>query len=190
MKKNLMVALLLLGMNQIKAQEHVVIEADGNLESPNPLGCVALTAVTNAHNPADILNGMKQCIEIKEYEKAAKLFAMAGVYGIYDTFRVKDKSAHQAFLVLQLNIFESMSSGEKKTFMKHLKKQLKAGSDNLNETCQAAQKLGAPKYYPKYMIQHGIQAFLEKTDDGLITPFDSQASWDLALKEYLHCGEK
>ncbi|WP_205728765.1 hypothetical protein, partial [Flavobacterium ranwuense] len=189
MKNLLIITLLMFGMNQINAQNVISIEADGNLESPNPLVCVDLSAVTNGNNPADILNGMKKCIEIKQYEKAAKLFAIAGVYGKYDTFRVKDKSAHQALLVLQMNIFENISDSEKNSLMEYLEKELKAGSSKLNETCQAIQKVGVPKYYPKYMIQHGIQAFVEKDGNGLIEKFDSLASWKLALKEYLHCGE-
>jgi hypothetical protein len=189
MKNFFIITLLIFGINQIKAQEIKQIEADGNLESPNPLACVSLSEVTNQNNPADILNGMKKCIELKEYEKAAKLFAIAGVYGKYDTFRVKDKSAHQGFLVLQLDVFESISESEKNSLMNHLKKELKAGSNNLNETCQAIQKVGVPNYYPKYMIQHGIQAFLEKDGNGLVEKFDSITSWNQALKEYLHCGE-
>jgi len=39
------------------------------------------------------------------------------------------------------------------------------------------------------MIQHEIQAFTEKEGDGLNEKFDSVVSWNLALKEYLHCGE-
>jgi 5-carboxymethyl-2-hydroxymuconate isomerase len=189
MKNLFVITLLMLGINQIKAQNVISIEADGNLESPNPLACVDLSAVTNGNNPADILNGMKKCIEIKEYEKAAKLFAIAGVYAKYDTFRVKDKTAHQGYLVMQMNIFDSIDESQKNSLMESLKKELKAGSSKLNETCQAIQKVGVPKYYPKYMIQHGIQAFVEKDGNGLIEKFDSVASWKQALNEYLHCGE-
>lgn len=182
-----MVTLLILGINQMNAQ--VSIEADGNLESPKPLACVALSEVTNENNPADILHGMQKCIELKDYQKAAKLFAIAGVYGKFDSFRVKDKTAHQALLVLQQNIFFNIDEAQRNALMAQLEKELKLGSDNLNETCLAIQKIGAPKYFPKYMIQHGIQTFLKQDGNGLNEKFDSQASWNLALKTYLHCGE-
>jgi hypothetical protein len=39
------------------------------------------------------------------------------------------------------------------------------------------------------MIQHGIQAFTESKENGLIEEFNSLESWNLALKSYLHCGE-
>ncbi|WP_028872018.1 hypothetical protein [Psychroserpens burtonensis] len=96
MKKLYILALLILGINQINSQKRISIEANGNLESPKPLESVDLSEVTNENNPADILKGMRKCIALKEYKKAVKLFAIAGVYGKYDTYRVKDKSAHQS----------------------------------------------------------------------------------------------
>jgi len=188
MKKLFMVPLVLIALNQMNAQAHIDIEADGNLDSPHPLACVALSEVTNEDNPADILHGLQKCLESKEYKKAAQLFAISGVYGKYDALRVKDKSAHQALLVLQQNIFLNLAESETTTFMKYLQEELKAGSTNLNEICDAIQKIGAPKYFPKYMIQHGMQAFLDKKDDGLVKEFDSQVSWNLVRNSYLHCG--
>lgn len=189
MKKYLILILLICGINHINAQKIISIEAEGNLESPNPLGCVNLSDVTSDNNPADILNGMEKCIELGEYEKAAKLFAIAGVYGKYDTFRVKDKSAHQAILVLQQNILLNVNETDKNNLMKSLEKELELGSENLNIICQTIQKVGIPEYYPKYMVQHGIQAFLDNDGDGLNEEFDSKESWNLALKNYIHCGE-
>jgi len=40
MKKLFILTLLIFGINQINAQKNISIEADGNLESTNPLGCV------------------------------------------------------------------------------------------------------------------------------------------------------
>ena len=189
MKKIIIIALFVFGTNQINAQKNISIEAKGNLESPNPLKCVNLSEVTNENNPADILNGMKECIKQKDFKNAAKLFAIAGVYGKFDIYRVKDKSAHQALLVLQQNIIMNLDESERNSLFESLNKELEKGSNNLNEICQAIRKIGFPKYYPKYMIQHGIQAFTEKKGDGLNEKFDSIVSWNLALKEYLHCGE-
>ncbi len=189
MKKSLIIILRICGINNLHAQKNISIEAEGNLESPNPCGCVELSKVMNEHNPADILNGMGKCIELEDFEKAAKLFAIAGVYGKYDTYRVKDKSAHQALLVLQQNILLNINETDKEKMISNLNKLLKKDSEELNNVCQAIQQVGIPKYYPKYMVQHGIQAFLNKEGNGLIEEFDSEESWNLALKNYLHCGE-
>lgn len=188
MRNIFILTLLILGINFINSQNIVSFEAKGNLESPKPLLCVDLSEVTNEHNPADILNGMKKCIELKDYKNAARLFAIAGVYGKYDAYKVKDKSAHQAIFMLQQNIFLNLNEAEQKSLMENISKEL-TDSISLNEICQAIRKIGPPKYYPKYMVQHGIQAFLEKEGNGLNENFDSEESWNLALKNYLHCAE-
>lgn len=189
MKKLLILALVTLGINQLTAQETISIEAPGNLESPKPLACVSLAEVTNENNPADILTGMGKCIALQEYKNAARLFAIAGVYGRFDIYRVKDKSAHQALLVLQQTILMNLEEKERDALVDVLKKEFEPSSTNLKEICQAIRKIGAPKYYPKYMIQHGISAFTDAQGDGLVENFDSAASWEKALKDYLHCDE-
>ena len=173
----------------VQAQKTISLEAEGNLESPNPCECVELSKITNTHNPADILHGMKKCIEQKDFGKAVRLFAIAGVYGTYDSYRVKDKSAHQALIVLQQNNIMDSSEDNIKNLMAELKQTLKEDSTELKNVCEEIQKVGIPKYHPKYMIQHGIQAFIDAEGNGLVENFNSEKSWELALKTYLHCSE-
>jgi len=189
MKKLLIITLFAFGINFINAQQNISIEAKGNLESPKPCGCVDLFEVTNENNPAEILTGMGKCIELKQFKKAARLFAIAGVYGKYDTYRVKDKSAHQALIVLQMSILGDIDKNEKNNLMNSIENELKSSSKELSNICQAIQQVGIPKYHPKYMIQHGIQAFTDNSGNGLVEGFNSEESWNLALKSYLHCGE-
>ena len=50
------------------------------------------------------------------------------------------------------------------------------------------ERIGAPDYYPRYMVQHGMQAFLiSDGSDGLVKDFDAPAAWKQALDSYLHC---
>ena len=187
--KNLLIILLLsIGVTTSYSQNIISIEAKGNLESPKPLLCVDLLEVTNENNPADILSGMKKCMEIKDFKNAARLFAISGVYGKFDTYRVKDKSAHQALIALQLGVVLDIDEADKKLLFKNIN-DLLSDKVSLNEICETIQKIGIPKYYPKYMIQHGIQAFIDTKGDDLIEGFDCEKSWALALKNYLHCGE-
>jgi len=189
MKKLIMLAFLIIGVQSLQAQKTISIESEGNLESPNPCGCVELSEVTNAHNPADIIIGLGKCIELKDFEKAAKLFAISGVYGTYDSYRVKDKTAHQALLVIQQNVLMHIDEEDANSLMASLEKTLAKDSKELAEVCEKIQEIGVPSYFPKYMIQHGIQAFTDNKGDGLVEDFDEQASWILALNNYLHCGE-
>ena len=189
MKRLLIVLMLTFGINIIQAQKTISIEAEGNLESPNPCNCVEISEIKNIHNPADILHGMAKCIEQKDFRKAVRLFAIAGVYGTYDTYRVKDKSAHQALIVLQQNILMDISEKDKNNLIAEIKQTLDKSSSELNDVCEKIRKVGIPKYHPKYMIQHGIQAFVETDGNGLVEDFEDEESWKLALASYIRCGE-
>ena len=115
------------------------------------------------------------------------MFAIAGVYGKYDSYRVKDKTAHQALMVLQQTFLLNMSEKDQNKLMKSVEKQFRSGSAQLTSICKAIQNVGIPKYYPRYMIQHGIQAFTENEGNGLIQEFNSVDSWNQSLQNYLHC---
>ncbi len=166
--KNLLIILILSISINAQAQKIISLEAEGNLESPNPCNCVEISEITNEHNPADILHGMRKCIEQKDFRKAARLFAIAGVYGRYDSYRVKDKSAHQALNVLQQNILMDISEEDKNNIIAELTQTLEKDSKEVKNVCQEIRKVGIPKYYPKYMIQHGIQAFTNTDGNGLV----------------------
>lgn len=187
MKKILILTFIIFAANNIQSQDINSIKAEGNLESPNPCGCIELSEVTNAHNPADILTGMGKCIELKDFDKAAKLFVISGVYGTYDTYRVKDKSAHQGLLILQQNILMDIEQKDQESLFSSLSKTLKKESQELAAVCQTIRQIGIPNYFPKYMIQHGIQAFEDNEGNGLVEDFESEESWELALTNYLHC---
>ena len=189
MKNLLILTLLLFGIHSINAQKIISIEAEGNLESPHPLECVSLSEVSSNHNPADILNGMAKCIKIEEYNKAARLFAIAGAYGTYDTYRVKDKTAHQALLMLQQNVFSSFDENQTDLLFQSLKKELESNSENLTKICSKIKEIGKPVYHPTYMIQHGIRAFTDNKGNGIVEDFDSIESWILTMSSYLKCEE-
>jgi len=76
-------------------------EAEGNLKSNKPLGCVSLSQVANTNTPADIFVGISSCIEEANYNAAAQLYILANLFGRFDTLRVKDVTAHQAISVLK-----------------------------------------------------------------------------------------
>lgn len=171
------------------SQEVETIEAEGNLETTKPLPCVTLKEVTTSHTPADIYAGLENCLKSEDYENAAHLFAIAGVYGIYDTKRVKDRSAHQALSVLRMRVLSALTEEQKDAFFSVLKEQLAGGSDNLYEICEKINQKGHPTYFPKYMIQHGMGAFTNDQDEPLVADFDAEKAFQEALNQYLHCDE-
>ena len=56
--------------------------------------------------------------------------------------------------------------------------------------CSMMKTLGAPNYYPKYMILHGMNAFLGIEGDGLKPNFDADREWGKILRNDLSCKDK
>jgi hypothetical protein len=115
------------------------------------------------------------------------LFALAGAYATFDGERVSDKSAAQAKTALIMTTFSVVSPEKKKIFSDKTK--LDTNDPSLHEAlCADIEKIGAPNYYPKYMILHGIKAFTGNPYDGaLVDNFDPTATWSKVKTVYLHC---
>lgn len=138
-----------------------------------------------------IYAGMLTCIEEDKIEKAARMFAVAGLYGQFDERRVTDTSAHQAIPMLLMHLLEPVSEEKKNRFQEIVSAQLARGSSELKSLCQSIRKLGPPDYFPRYMIQHGLKAFLpEDGTDGLQKDFNAETAWHASLDAYLHCPEE
>ncbi|KLE04017.1 MULTISPECIES: tetratricopeptide repeat protein [Arcobacteraceae] len=159
------------------------IETDGNLEVTNNLECINFEDVKSTYTPVDLFNGIYKCIEKNEYEKASKLFTVALIYAKFDTLRVADKTAHQAFAVLKINLAQKI--GEEKT--NKLQNEI---AKNKEDFCKYFEKLEYPTYYPRYMIQHGIKAFTNPNDNkGLVDGFNPAKAWNEDIKiQYAKCG--
>ena len=160
-------------------------EAKGNLQSPAPLGCVAIAELSNRNTPADITPAVRRCINAGDYVRAVELFAVAGAYGRFDKLRVPDETAHQAIAILQLSYFENLSQKQQDAFQGELKARFSDGSPPLLNFCKRIQRLGPPDYHPAYMLQHGMRAFTG--DGGLKKDFDPKAAWASILDGYVHC---
>lgn len=184
MKKYLIYSLLFFWSYSINAQEV------NQIGTEYPLDCIELSEVKNSNNPADILIGTAKCIEQKQFDKAARLFMIAGAYGNYDISRVEDITAHNALSLLEQNLMSTLVEETKENLFSSLKKELKIDSFELNNNCQIIKEIGIPQYNPKYMIQYGVQVFSENEGNGLVENFNSDESWNTVLKSYLKCGEK
>ncbi|MBS0351725.1 MAG: hypothetical protein JSR33_11185 [Proteobacteria bacterium] len=161
-------------------------QAPGNLISENDLECVGSEKLSNKYTPADLYKASAKCIDQNDYEKAAFLFALAGVYGRFDTYRVADQTAHQAVTVLRMETFGSLDEDKSVAFKKAL---LNSFHNPKKQTmlCKQIVLIGSPNYYPTYMIQHGMGAFEQKTNSDIVANFDAQAAWKKSLDTYLHC---
>jgi len=171
------------------AAEFRNFETPGNLESTHNLGCVDSDRLNSQNTPADLFKALKKCLDEKKYHSGAFLFAMGGVYGRFDSLRVADKTAHQGVTVLRIQALSAFEQDPdlKSQFTSELKNTL-GNPDNLKQVCQEIQRIGPPAYFPRYLIQHGMDAFNPNPNtDGLVTNFDAAAAWKKSLDTYLHC---
>jgi len=167
------------------------LEAPGNLEAKNNLGCTGYEGLTNKNTPADLYVAMSKCLKKKDYALAAELYAIAGAYATFDMLRVADQTAHQANTVLTMRATSSVPQEDSKKMIDILKVRLKKGSENLQKECDNIRRVGIPDYYPRYMIAHGMGAFSGKqTNKGLVMNFKPAEAMEEALNKYLHCKKR
>ena len=185
-----------LALAQTAAPPKIIIEqngritnyrAEGSLASTQTVGCIPLAKAKNTFTPPDLYKGVAECITQDNYDFAAGLFALAGIYGRFDAERISDKSAGQAKAVLVMNTFSTVPQDKKTAFNEVLNRTTKnAGS--LKKLCGDVQKIGMPNYYPGYMILHGMKAFTGNPHDGaLVKDFDAPGVWMNLQAAYLHC---
>ena len=162
-------------------------QSKGNLESNNPIGCIEASDVKSIYTPADLYKGVAACIVAANFKSGALLYALAGVYGRFDTLRVADVSAHQALTVLQMKEIGSLPQGETDKLRQEVASITKDEA-RLSSLCAEIRKIGLPNYKPNYMTQHGMDAFLPGSASGPVAPFDAPAAWEQSLTSYLHCS--
>jgi hypothetical protein len=147
------------------------------------VGCVDISKLTSQNTPADIFPGVRECIDEHAYEQAAGLYAVAGVYGRFDTLRVADASAHEVIPALRELVLGNLDPKIAAEFMAVIRK---IGGSGLVRLCARVRALGPPTYYPTYMLAHGLSA-LTGQGGGLKSDFDRGAAWDSALTTFLNC---
>lgn len=162
-------------------------QASGNLESNFELQCVGADKLTNKYTPPDLYRALSKCIQAGNYQDGAFLFALAGVYGRFDTLRVADKTAHQALGVLKMQALGSLDADQQNLLKDSLEKRI-SSPKGIVITCKEMVRIGPPGYYPNYMIQHGMDAFIQGgTEKPLTAGFDPKTAWKQSLESYLHC---
>lgn len=164
-------------------------EAPGNLESRYELGCIQADELKRKYTPTDLYRAMSKCIAREKYTEGVVLFAVAGVYGRFDAYRVVDKTAHQAVTVARIQAVRNINKEKLVKFQNNLKATL-GDPAGLASVCKKIEGIGAPDYYPRYMIQHGMNAFL-KGGGGkeLDEAFNAKTAWKKSLDTYLHCPD-
>ena len=146
-----------------------------------------MSKITNELTPADIYPGAAACIKSGAEQNAAALFAVAGAFAYFDQLRVTDSTARQAGMAIEMKVFGDLTSDQKRAFKMVLFATLDPKSPSFKPVCSAVEQLGPPRYFPTYMVQHGMSAFLGGSGNGVNPSFDAAKGWRDSLTGFLHC---
>lgn len=163
-------------------------ESEGNLAPTHKVGCIQLKETRREYTPADLAVAVVKCADRKEYDMAVDLFILMQLRAVYDTKRVKDRSAHQAGAVLALQIRNTLGAARLKKLQAAFDKFGGDNSPRHKAFCALMKRQGPPEYHPAYMIQHGMTAFTGRDGNGLIRGFRPQKAWRDLLKGYMKCS--
>jgi len=164
-------------------------DTKSGLQSANDIGCTDVAHLRNIYTPVDLYRAVPACVERNDYDSAVFISVLAGVYARYDQMRVADESAYQAETVLRMKYLDSLTSDQQKKLVEMLRARANSPT-KLTAMCDQIRGIGPPHYFPTYMVQHGVGAFVGSTSgDGLVTGFNGAQAWNEALTSYLNCPE-
>jgi len=151
------------------------------------LECLDKTRLTNKMSPVDLWKGIGGCISSGRYDDGVFMFALAGSFGSFDMQRVADKSGHQVVQILPMAVYASLPQDKVSAFQSLVSKTLEDETKRLLY-CKEVARIGPPDYFPTYMVQHGIGSFTDANQaQSLVVPFNAEAAWSSAVKQYLLC---
>lgn len=163
------------------------IRAQGSLASTVNMGCVDITSIKNTNTPPDLYKGVAACLAQDNYNWAAKLFAVAGLFAKFDAERITDETARQATTVLVMTTLSPIAKEKREKLVETQNAMFKSPQE-LSKLCLEVQQIGTPNYYPTYMIYHGIKAFMGNPHLGAMKEnLDLNKVWNDSMKSYLKC---
>jgi uncharacterized protein YfaA (DUF2138 family) len=120
------------------------------------------------------------------------LFALAGMDSCFDSLRVIDKTAGQARQILIMDLLQGMSAEVHARFEYAMRNEM-ADARRHAALCEQVEKIGPPRYFPAYMVNHGIgaiqSALTNQAQPASLEPnFDAAGSWKSLLTNYLSCS--
>ncbi len=159
----------------------------GSLAPAQSIGCIQVAQAKNTFVPPDIYQGVRECVNLGQHNRAADLLMLAAAYAEFDKRRVADSTAGQAATVLLINSFSGISGEQREKALEIFDLLLKT-PESLKRICAEIRAIGIPDYYPKYMILHGMKAFFANPHEGaLIKNFDAKKAWEDIQFQYMHC---
>jgi len=140
----------------------------------------------------ELYSSVNDCVQNNRDADAVGLFMLAGMDSSFDSLRVADETAGEARSILIMALFGGMADDVHARFEAAIKS-LMGDSSRHAMLCEEAGKIGPPRYFPAYMVNHGLgvmqSALANQAPPTPLKPkFDAAATWKELLTSYLECG--
>ena len=150
-------------------------------------GCIPLAQANNTMTPPSLYGDVAQCVAKGDYDAAARLFALAGIYLHFDTARVSDRSASGVAGALPMLASNGATPEQKEKLVQGIDA-LRNDPARLKIVCSEVARIGRPGYYPQYMLASSMGAFVGEPKEGPLKPnFDAAGTWNKLQVTYLEC---
>jgi hypothetical protein len=161
---------------------------EGSLAPLQQLGCIELKDVTPAQTPPDFFTAVSSCMGQADYDRAARIFFLASVYSRFDAQRINDKSASGGGQMMIMNTFGKFTPEQRQAFGQAADRLTKT-PENFQVWCASVKRIGPPRYFPRYLILHGLAAFTQPTPlaNAMVPDFDLETNWARVLETHVRC---
>jgi len=155
--------------------------------SPSAEACIPLGMTKNILTPPDLFKRVSACIAQENYDEAARLYALAGIYSIFDAQRIADKRAVRERKVLIASTFSAISS-DRKTRFAEAQKRLGRNPASRVKLCNDVKRIGMPGYFPNYLITYNRSTPANTgSQQMLMRNFNPEKEWKTLRTLYLGC---
>lgn len=158
----------------------------GNLASTHSLGCISYDKIRNEYTPADLYPAVTACVQQSREDDGVILYIVGSAYSQYDTLRVTDQTAYDAPLLVRDKAFRPLGEARMTLFQARIIASLQDDTKHL-DICNKLLHLGPPRYVPRYMTQHGMNAFLKPDTVDQVKDIDPVVSWLKVMHDYTKC---
>lgn len=164
------------------------MRVEGSLAPTQQLPCIELKDVTPEQTPPDFFTAVSSCFAQADYDRAARIFLLANVYSRFDAQRITDRSAAGGGQVMIMRTFDKFTPEQKQAFSMAADRLTKT-PENFQAWCSSIKRLGPPRYFPKYLILHGMAAFTQPAPlaNAMVPDFDLETNWARVLETNVRC---
>lgn len=164
------------------------MRVEGSLAPTQQLPCIDLKDVTAEQTPPDFFTAVSSCFAQADYDRAASLFMLASTYSRFDAQRINDRSAAGGGQVMIMRTFDKFTPEQRQAFGMAADRLTKT-PENFQAWCASIKRLGPPRYFPRYLILHGMAAFTQPTPlaNAMVADFDLEANWARVLETNVRC---